>query len=90
MKSYIPKQPKQTRERIEARLDSRLVRDLEEYCQYLDSARDAVLAKVLEVAFRKDKGFSAWRAARNAAATASAPGPSLRETKPRFPIGGTD
>ena len=31
MKPYIPKQPKQTRERIEAKLDERLMRRLERY-----------------------------------------------------------
>jgi hypothetical protein len=40
MKTYIPKQPKHTRERIEAKLDTRLVRQLERYCEYLDSDRD--------------------------------------------------
>ena len=60
MKSYIPKQPKQTRERIEARLDVHLVRKLESYCQYLDSDRDYVLTQALQIVFRKDKGFSEW------------------------------
>jgi hypothetical protein len=60
MKPYIPKQPKHARERIEAKLDERLVRRLEHYCRYLESDRDYVLAQVLEIAFRKDKGFTAW------------------------------
>ena len=63
MKTYIPKQPKQTRERVEAKLDARLVRKLESYCQYLDSDRDYVLGQALEMVFRKDKGFSGWLAA---------------------------
>lgn len=60
MKPFIPKQPKQTRERIEAKLDAQLVRKFERYCQYLDSDRDYVLTQLLEIAFRKDKGFAAW------------------------------
>lgn len=60
MKPYIPKQPRQTRERIEAKLDARLVRRLESYCQYLDSDKDYVLSQLLEIAFRKDKGFAVW------------------------------
>jgi hypothetical protein len=66
MKSYIPKQPKQTRERVEAKLDAQLVRKLEDYCQYLDSDRDYVLSQALEIAFRKDKGFSNWLAGQGA------------------------
>ncbi len=66
MKSYIPKQPKQIRERIEAKLDARLVRKLESYCQYLDSDREYVLTQALEIAFRKDKGFAEWLAAHDA------------------------
>lgn len=62
MKPYIPKQPKQTRERIEAKLDAQLVRKFERYCEYLDSDRDYVLSQLFEIAFRKDKGFDAWLA----------------------------
>ena len=60
MSSYIPKQPKQTKERIEAKLDRELIRKLERYCAYLDSDRDYVVSKALEIAFRKDKGFAQW------------------------------
>jgi len=60
MKTYIPKQPKQTRERIEAKLDVQLVRKLESYCQYLESDRDYVLSQALQFVFRKDKGFGEW------------------------------
>lgn len=63
MKSYIAKQPKQVRERIEAKLDQNLVRTLEQYCQYLDSDRDYVISQVLAIAFKKDAGFAAWLAA---------------------------
>ena len=67
MKSYIAKQPKQIRERVEAKLDQNLVRTLEQYCQYLDSDRDYVIRQVLAVAFKKDAGFAAWLAAQGAA-----------------------
>jgi hypothetical protein len=66
MKPYIPKQPKHQRERIEAKLDERLVRRLEKYCQYLDSDRDYVVSQALEIAFRKDKGFTEWLASQGA------------------------
>ena len=66
MKPYIRKQPKQTRERIEAKLDASLVRKFERYCQYLDSDRDYVLTQLLEMAFRKDKGFTLWLASNGA------------------------
>ena len=68
MKTYIPKQPKHLRERIEARLDERLVRRLEKYCQYLESDRDYVLSQVLDLVFRKDKAFAAWLSAQPAPA----------------------
>ena len=58
--SYIPKQEKRTRERLEAKLDREIVRKLEQYCAYLDSDRDYVIAKALEIAFDKDKGFVEW------------------------------
>ena len=60
MKTYIAKQPKYARERIEAKLDERLARKLENYCQYLESDRDYVISQALEIAFRKDKGFAEW------------------------------
>jgi hypothetical protein len=62
MKSYIAKQPKQIRERVEAKLDETLVRTLEKYCQYLDSDRDYVISQALSIAFKKDMGFAAWLA----------------------------
>lgn len=64
MKPYIPKQPKQTRERIEAKLDVRLARRLESYCEYLESDRDYVVTQALELVFRKDKGFVEWLGSR--------------------------
>ena len=65
MKSYIPKQPKQTRERLEVKLEQSLVQKLERYCQYLDSDREYVLACVLQVLFKKDKGFVEWLESHN-------------------------
>ncbi len=64
MKPYIPKQPKHQRERVEVKLDERLVRKLEKYCEYLDSDREYVLSQALEIAFRRDKEFGAWLASR--------------------------
>ena len=60
MNGYIPRQPKQIRERIEAKLDVRLIRKLESYCKYLESDRDYVVGQALEIAFRKDKAFGQW------------------------------
>jgi hypothetical protein len=65
MKPYIQKQPKQVRERIEAKLDDRLVARLEKYCRYLDSDRDYVISQALEIAFRKDQGFMEWLASQD-------------------------
>ena len=62
MTSYIPKQPKQIRERIEAKLDRSLVETLERYCQYLESDRDYVIAQALTIAFKRDKAFGEWLA----------------------------
>ena len=64
MKTYIAKQPKITKERVEAKLDQNLVRRLELYCQYLDSDRDYVISQALMIAFKKDTSFSEWLAAR--------------------------
>ena len=58
--TYIPKQEKRTRERVEAKLDRELIRKLEQFCTYLDSDRDYVIGKALEIAFDKDKGFAEW------------------------------
>jgi len=68
MKPYIQKQPKQIRERIEAKLDDRLVAKLEKYCRYIDSDRDYVISQALEIAFRKDPGFLEWLASQDTAA----------------------
>jgi hypothetical protein len=79
MKTYIPKQPKHQRERVEAKLDERLVRKLEKYCEYLDSDRDYVLSQALEIAFKKDKAFGEWLAGQRSSATAQSPEAKMRE-----------
>jgi predicted transcriptional regulator len=61
MSSYIPKQIKPIRERIEVKFDRELVARLDQYCQYLESERDYVIAQALTVAFRKDKTFAEWQ-----------------------------
>ena len=61
MPSYIPKQIRPVRERIEAKLDRDLVLELEQFCEYLESDRDYVVAQALSFVFRKDKGFAAWK-----------------------------
>ena len=66
MKTYIPKQTKLTKERLEAKLEARLLQKLERYCQYLDSDRDYVLSQVLQMIFKKDKGFAQWLASQGA------------------------
>ena len=71
MKSYIAKQPKITKERVEAKLDQNLVRRLEQYCQYLDSDRDYIISQALIIAFKKDVGFNAWLGSRGATSAAA-------------------
>ena len=77
MKPYITKQPKQIKERVEAKLEQGLVRTLEQYCQYLDSDRDYVISQALAIAFKKDAGFAAWLAAPGP----SSPAPSAAEKR---------
>lgn len=64
MNSYIPKQTRLTRERVEVKLEQSLARRLEHYCEYLESDRDYVIAQALEIVFRKDKDFGDWLDAR--------------------------
>ena len=61
MPTYIPKQIKPVRDRVEAKLDRDLVLELERYSEYLQSDRDYVIAQALIVVFRKDKGFAEWQ-----------------------------
>jgi hypothetical protein len=90
MKSYIAKQPKHVKERVEAKLDERLIRKLERYCQYLDSDRDYVISQLLEIAFKKDKGFAAWLASQGAALPSARPNgaPRKEERTARQPQAG--
>jgi hypothetical protein len=67
MTSYIRKQPKQIRERVEAKLDVGLIQKLERYCAYLDSDRDYVISQALEIALKKDRGFTEWLGSQAAA-----------------------
>ena len=60
MSTYIPKQIRKERDRIETKLDRELIQRLELYCRYLESDRDYVIASALEIAFCKDKGFAEW------------------------------
>ena len=64
MKGYIARQPKQVKERVEAKLDERLIQRLMNYCEYLDSDRDYIISQALEIAFKKDKGFDEWLASK--------------------------
>lgn len=63
--TYIPKQEKVTKERLELKLEIGLIKKLESYCEFLESDRDYVVAKVLEVAFRKDRAFRSWTQSKN-------------------------
>ena len=72
--TYIPKQTKLTKERIEAKLETHLIEKLALYCEYLDSDKDYVVSKSLEIAFRKDKGFAAWSKERAGSKTGTMPG----------------
>ena len=75
--TYIPKQTKLTRERVEAKLDVALIEELELYCRYLESDRDYVVSQALELVFRKDKGFRHWLS--NRPTTGNAPGNTAAE-----------
>jgi bacterioferritin (cytochrome b1) len=90
MKSYITKQPKHVKERVETKLDERLIRKLERYCQYLDSDRDYVISQLLEIAFKKDKGFAEWLTSQDAALPSSRPSGAQRhgEKTGRLPQAG--
>lgn len=60
MRFHIPKQLKPTKERIDVKLEVSLLKSLDRYCQYMESDRDYVIGTVLQVVFKKDKGFAAW------------------------------
>ena len=79
--AYIPKQVKLAKDRVEAKLDRELIRKLEQFCRYLESDRDYVIGKALEIAFNKDKGFAEWVKTQPAEATQILPG-ALPEKRP--------
>src|SRR5438270_231400 len=87
MSGYIPKQPKQIKERIETKLDARLIRKLESYCEFLDSDRDYIIGQAREIAFKKDKGFGEWLSRQPVIppAEASAPGGAAVRKRGRKP-----
>jgi predicted transcriptional regulator len=87
MKPYIQKQPKQIKERVEAKLDERLVARLEKYCRYLDSDRDYVISQALDIAFRKDQGFLEWLASQEAAPTGTPVNAAMQLAKPGRKMG---
>ena len=73
MSFRIPKQHKPVLERVQIRLEQSLRETLDQFCQYLESDRDYVVAELLKKGFQKEKGFITWRAAhpsRPAATTA--------------------
>ncbi len=73
MKSYIPRQPKQLRDRLEFKLERSLIQKLERYCQYMESDRDYVVTSILQIVFKKDKGFAEWLGSQDVAIPASTP-----------------
>ena len=60
MKFNIPKQPKPMKERIDVKLERSLLQKLDRYCRYMESDRDYVIGTVLQIVFKKDKGFAEW------------------------------
>jgi len=69
MKFQIPKQHRPTKERLDLKLERVLLEKLDRYCQYMESDRDYVIGTVLQVVFKKDKGFAAWLAGQEGAVT---------------------
>jgi hypothetical protein len=47
-------------------VETSLLQRLQRYCEYLDSDRDYIVSQALEIAFRKDRGFSEWLASQGA------------------------
>ena len=60
MKFHIPRQHKPTRERFDVKLERSLLQKLDLYCRYMESDRDYVIGTILQVVFKKDKGFADW------------------------------
>jgi hypothetical protein len=84
---YIPKQLKVARERVETKLERELIERLELYCRFLESDRDYVIGKALEIAFEKDKGFAEWLKTQPALVPESAPdvGPQRHPSRRQLP-----
>ena len=73
MKPFIPKQTKQVKDRLEVKVDTRLIARLDKYCEYLESDRDYVLSQALGLIFRKDKAFQVWLTEKDAKKVAEPP-----------------
>jgi hypothetical protein len=61
MQSLIAKQPKDTRKQTTVSLSGSVLRDLELYCRFIDSARDWVINEALKSIFQRDRAFIEWR-----------------------------
>ncbi len=61
MSSVIAKQPKDTRKQTTVSLSGSVLADLEQYCEFIDSARDWVINEALKTVFRRDKAFILWK-----------------------------
>lgn len=61
MQSLIAKQPKDTRKQTTVSLSGSVLRDLELYCRFIDSARDWVINEALKSVFQRDRAFIEWR-----------------------------
>lgn len=61
MQSLIAKQPKDTRKQTTVSLSGSVLRDLELYCRFIDSARDWVINEALKSIFQRDRAFVEWR-----------------------------
>ena len=60
MKFRIPKQQRPVKERIDVKLEHPVLQKLDRYCRYMESDRDYVIGTVLQIVFKKDKGFAEW------------------------------
>jgi len=61
MQSLIAKQPKDTRKQTTVSLSGSVLKDLELYCRFIDSARDWVINEALKSVFQRDRAFIEWR-----------------------------
>lgn len=58
---WIRPEHKETRERVSLKLDARVLRQLEEYAGFVDSAQSYVVTEILRDVFQRDKDFQTWR-----------------------------